>query len=390
VRIAHLTDLHLRQNLPGTSILGKRRSRDGAALLARALSDARDRGADVAVLTGDLVDVPPYLLTGKVPECMDEDRWLMALEADYRLIKQTLDDSGLPYIAVPGNHDSYEIVDGVFGAEPCVRDIGGLTFVSFWDREGENHVPHRVGHERELFDQMLERPGHPQVHLQHFVVTPELNEDWPHTYQEGDILRRSIVDSGRVLLSLSGHYHPGTALIEDAGTAFSAGSALAESPHCYRIYDVADATDGARSQVTMQVVALLAGQPARRAAFLDLSTCVNALPLSWSELDAVRLQPGVARSLSALAKAGFVLVALMDQRWAAQARSSVHLLDATLDRTAELLADEGALLDAGYFAQDVAEGCPTTVQQASDELRLEVASSRFISTWQRGALLGKQ
>lgn len=375
MRIAHLTDLHLRRHLPGTSILGKRRSREAASVIEHAPRDARERGADVVVVTGDLVDVPPYLLAGQTPSCWDAERWLAAMEADYLLIRTMLADSGLPAIVVPGNHDSYEVAERVFGASPAVREIGGLTFVSFWDEEDQRHVPRRLGRQRELFDRMLAQPR-PQVHLQHFVITPELNEDWPHTYAEGEELRRHIVDSGSVRLSLSGHYHPGTDLIRDAGTAFSAGSALVEPPHCYRIYDVDDAD--ADTPVTMQVVPLLADRLRRPAAFVDYAACLTALPANLGELESLRPRDGAAAVLSDLAAAGYLLIALADESWAARARRTPHLVDAVLDRAAELFGDEGAVIDAVYFASTATR--TAALRQATAELRLDLESSCLVSS----------
>ena len=39
-----------------------------------------------------------------------------------------------------------------------------------------------------------------QVHLQHYVLTPELNQGYPHTYLEGADLAERTGASGRVIL----------------------------------------------------------------------------------------------------------------------------------------------------------------------------------------------
>ncbi|MGZ0148680.1 metallophosphoesterase family protein [Kribbella sp. WER1] len=360
MRIAQLTDLHVRAHLPGTSVLGRRRSREALGLTSKALDDARRRGAEVVVVTGDLVDVPSFLLTGERYDAFDRDRWLSAAAADYRLLRDLLDGSGLPYIVVPGNHDSYPMTGSVFGTGPLVREIGELRFVSFWDREDHANIPHRRRAERALFDDLLTSTGPDQVHLQHFVVTPELNDDWPHTYQDGRELRGRIVESGRVRLSLSGHYHPGTDLIHDGGSTFATGSALAEAPHCYRLYDVG-ASD---APVRMQIVPLLEDGPLRPAAFVNLAQCFGALPVRWEDLfplqpaaDAVLRDPSTDR----------LLVGLVDQGWFDTAGSVPHLLDAVLDKCAELLAVHGLSLDAVYAG--------SAEQEAAAELRLDLSRS---------------
>lgn len=229
-RIAQITDTHLRKAIPGHAAIQARRSREAPRLLEAALVDARQRGADVVVVTGDLLDVPA--------DISEDDP---AVEADYRFIRELLDSTEIPWLVVPGNHDAYEAMSRVFGAEPQIKELDGLRFVTFWDREHAGNVPRRVDAERQRFADVLSDPDDtPQVHLQHFVVTPALNEGYPHTYDDGVELRRATVASGRVRLSLSGHYHPGTELIHDDGTAFATGSAMAEAPHLYRMYVVAD------------------------------------------------------------------------------------------------------------------------------------------------------
>ena len=66
LRILHLTDLHLRQSLPGTAQQPKRLSRDMPDIL-RCLGDRLDEWSpDVIALTGDLLDVPEDVVDGKL------------------------------------------------------------------------------------------------------------------------------------------------------------------------------------------------------------------------------------------------------------------------------------------------------------------------------------
>ncbi|SDK42838.1 Calcineurin-like phosphoesterase [Nonomuraea maritima] len=205
MRIAHITDIHLRSHISGHPALPVRRGRTAPELLAAALDDARRRGADAIVITGDLVDVPGYLFDPEPDAARDTRAW-QRVRADHRLVRRMLDDCGIAWIAVPGNHDSYRVHAEELGSGPFVRDVGELRFVSFWDRESTGNVPRRTLTERERFDSSLLDPGpRPQVHLQHFVITPRLDEGYPHTYAEGEELQRRLSDSGRVVLFLSGH-----------------------------------------------------------------------------------------------------------------------------------------------------------------------------------------
>jgi D-glycero-D-manno-heptose 1,7-bisphosphate phosphatase len=93
---------------------------------------------------------------------------------------------------------------------------------------------------------------------------------------------------------------------------------------------------------------------ARAAVFLDRDGVLNELvpdlysglhesPLSPSE---VRLVPGAASALGRLRGAGYALVAVTNQPAAAKGRVSVQRLQDVQDRVRELLAADGAALDA--------------------------------------------
>jgi predicted MPP superfamily phosphohydrolase len=58
MRIIHLTDLHLRHYLPGTSSIPKRRSRVVLGLLERAVTRLTALQPDLVAVTGDLLDYP--------------------------------------------------------------------------------------------------------------------------------------------------------------------------------------------------------------------------------------------------------------------------------------------------------------------------------------------
>jgi histidinol-phosphate phosphatase family protein len=392
LRIAQITDLHLRQHLPGTAQIAKRRSREAPALFEQALRDAADRGADVLAITGDLVDVPSYLLEPDDVSDLDRTRGLRAAEADYRLVKAMLDASGLPYLVLPGNHDSYRLMANVFSDGPHVRDVGGLRFVTFWDREHRHNVPRRFGVERKRFDDCLLDPDpRPQVHLQHFVITPELNRGYPHTYLEGAELTRRIAGSDRVRLALSGHYHRGTALIQDGSAAFATGPALCEPPHPYRIYDVPTKLE---APVALEEFPLRENPPKRKAVFLDRDGSISARPVDRSGPRLMELLPGAAPGLRALRNAGYALVVITNQSCVASGYTSPDIVQSAHDQMAELLAAEGAGVDAVYASYGEQAGAvhpslapaddtsplPAMILRAADELSLDLGASYMIGS----------
>lgn len=234
MRVGHISDIHLRHHLPGTANIPARRSRQAPKLLEQALRAMRAGGVDLVAVTGDIVDIPNYRLTGDSRETLGA-----AVTKDYILCRDLLAASEIDYIVVPGNHDDQAVMRAVFATGTGFRDLDGIRFVSFWDREHAEHVPRRVSAESALFDQML-CDDHLQVHLQHFVITQLPATDYPYTYDDREEMADRIVGSGRVRLSLSGHYHAGTELVRIGDTYFSTVPALAEYPHRYRTYEVSE------------------------------------------------------------------------------------------------------------------------------------------------------
>lgn len=349
MRIAHLTDLHLRRVTPGTSRIPRRRSRDMAEVFGRAVDDAVGRGAELIAVTGDLVDVPDYLFDHERDLAADAPLW-DAVRRDYRLIRDILEGSGADWIALPGNHDSMRTVTEVFGPRPRVVDLGGLRFVSFWDREWSTHVPQRVLAERRRFDAAVDDPDPvPQVHLQHYVVTPELNDGWPHTYLEGELLRDRTVASGRVVLSLSGHYHPGVEIQRHGATTFSVTPALTEAPHSYRLFDV----DPATGAVSGEQIDL--GRDVSPVVFVDRDGCINTLPGYHYGPGPMELLPGAAAAICRLRAAGYRVVVVTNQTSVGLGYVTPQIVDEVNDHMAALLAAEGAEVDAVYVSTDAGD-----------------------------------
>ncbi len=245
MRLAQITDLHARWHLPGTSRLIQRRSRLMPLLFAEALERCRERGADAVAVTGDLLDVPDYILSGDDYYDYRPDLFAQEAEADYRLLHAQLEACGLPWVVLPGNHDWLPVMANVFGDQPLTVDLAGHRLVSFWDRDFYSHVPRRLDRERQLWERMLADPDSPpQIHLQHYVITPDLNQGWPHTYFEGEFLRRKMVESGRTgpeeLLPI-----PGAAAalrrLQDAGYVLAAISSQSCIGYGYATHAVVDA-----------------------------------------------------------------------------------------------------------------------------------------------------
>lgn len=342
--IGQITDLHARHAIHGSSAVPQRRSRDAFALLPQAIDLLKDHGVDFLVLTGDLVDVPTFILQPNDYYQIDMDAWLPLVEADYRLLKEILDGCDLPYMVLPGNHDYEPILWQVFDRSMNVVDVEqGYRLVRFCDREWQGHVPRRFDRERKLWMQMLaDEQSPPQIHLQHYVITPDLNEEYPHTYFEGHHLREQMAASGQVILSLSGHYHSGTDLINADGCHFTVCPAFGEFPHPLRVYTV----DG--NQVSMQQFCL-AEQPyraGRKVVFLDRDGVINTLASYNTGPEAMALIPGASQAILRLRQAGYAVVVITNQSSIGFGHVSPAIVDTVHERMCQLLVEEAGDRDA--------------------------------------------
>jgi len=188
-------------------------------------------GVDLLAVTGDLVDVPEPLPAALVG----------SMEADYGLVRDLLAAADVPVMVVPGNHDDAPAMWRALGQGEPIRDIAGLRVIRFCDHEHEGNVPWRAGDEWARFERLVaDGNSPPQIHLQHYVIAPPVEDDYPFNYGDAATLKRAMVDAGRAALVLSGHYHPGSELIRDGPVTFSVGPAMVEPPYPWRIYEIDD------------------------------------------------------------------------------------------------------------------------------------------------------
>jgi 3',5'-cyclic AMP phosphodiesterase CpdA len=231
MRVAHISDLHLRHHLPGSASIASRLSRHMPDRFAHAIDQIRALSPDLMVISGDLLDYPMDALDN--PNTQELGR------KDLELIAGII--SALPFAValVHGNHDHPALIDQTFGHIPNDQIVKGYRVLTFRDDEGANHVPVRTGQEQARFLAALnDTTSLPQIHLQHYVVWPERNDEYPHTYGAGAQMRDAMIASGKVALVLSGHYHTGVPLFFDKGVWFATARGFTEAPHPFHIYDI--------------------------------------------------------------------------------------------------------------------------------------------------------
>jgi hypothetical protein len=158
----------------------------------------QDEGIDVGALIvlGDVVD----------------NGLAEGAELDLAAIAHEARASGLPVLAVPGNHDGdFERFAHIWACRPGLHEIGGYGFLVFHDRVDAQDVTTRpskgLAHPAMVTS---ERPALPLVALQHNPLHPHIESSYPYMITNADAVLSGYQDAG-VILSLSGHYHPGQA-----------------------------------------------------------------------------------------------------------------------------------------------------------------------------------
>ncbi|HIL08907.1 MAG TPA: hypothetical protein EYG11_09425 [Candidatus Latescibacteria bacterium] len=233
VRIAHLSDFHLRHHLAGTSLVAQRQSRQMPALLHQAIAQISALQPDLLAITGDLVDYPL--------DALDDSATIAKGEQDLLLIRKIIEQAACPVAYLYGNHDHPARYRVLFADQDPDRTISDYRLLTFLDDEVRDNTAERLGASRQLFDTALaDADPRPQIHLQHYMIFPEHNEGYPHSYREAADLQAAIATSCKVRLSLSGHFHQGADLQSQDGTCYATARAFCEAPHPYRIYDIGD------------------------------------------------------------------------------------------------------------------------------------------------------
>ncbi len=382
VRIAHISDLHLRQSLPGTSRGNRRLSRRMVELFSRAIRRMAEMKPDMAVVTGDILDYPEYAYD-------DADMKRRALE-DLHTVRDLLDTLGCPYVVVYGNHDHPDLTTEVFPLDGNDLHVLGHRVIPFYDNEVLDHVPQRTGLEREKLNRVLEDDSDvPQIHVQHYLVWPEKREGYPHSYREAEELHRRVIESDRVHLILSGHYHDGIEPFREYETWFAVAPAFSEPPHRFFVYDLTE------TDLTHHVVAVdPEPRTLRPAVFLDRDGTINPQPSYRWGPERMYLIPGAAHALKQLADAGFLLVIVSNQTCVGYGWVTAGDVAAVNDRMSILLQDEANVDIDGVYVCHAAPNAvlpewrhpdppdlkpnPGMILRAADDLGIDLTRSFIV------------
>ncbi len=221
LKLLVITDIHY--DPAGSREMPHRNCQRARQWLRRAVKDAlRTERLDGAILLGDLLNDA---------RVQNAPRDVADLLAD---LDELLGD--LPRTIVPGNHDymaSGTLPPGLDG-RTRLWELGGYRFAIFADRYVDAMVCTRSEADRRWFARLAGSPGRPIVALQHNPMNPEIVSDYPHMLTNRRDVLADYAQAG-VMLSLSGHYHPGQELNERDGVQYATLKALFAPPHHYTI-----------------------------------------------------------------------------------------------------------------------------------------------------------
>ncbi len=198
----------------------------GKELITNAVRDARRRGrVDAVIVLGDMID----------------DSLGPNSHSDLLRVKAALNKSvgDIPLLFVPGNHDGdpSEVLS-TFEASEGLYEVGGFRFFIFADPFRDQMYCTRRVSDLDKLARVAADPGGPIIALQHNPLSPKVTGTaYPYMHTNRELILRAYRDAG-VLLSLSGHYHPGQDLNEAEGVWFYTAPALCKAPFKYSLVTI--------------------------------------------------------------------------------------------------------------------------------------------------------
>jgi hypothetical protein len=215
-----LTDLHYINLADDLCTIERRHCDLGPALIRKAFQDVRQAGVqpDALILLGDLVN------NGRAT----------GADRDLAEIAQAARDTGLPVLALPGNHDGdVGQFIGAFDCPPGLHELEGFGLLVFHDHIALDDVTTRSEEGLALPIQIAgQRPYLPLIALQHNPLHPHIESEYPYMPTNTDRILSSYRNAN-VLLSLSGHYHLGQPAHAVGPTTYCTLPATCEAPFTY-------------------------------------------------------------------------------------------------------------------------------------------------------------
>lgn len=219
-----IADSHFIEAANHECAIPQRKAAMGLELIRRAVAQGAAEGPpDAIVLMGDLAD------NGDA-EGAEAD--LQAIQAAVpKSVARSYGDVQVPVLVVPGNHDGNpQRMLRIFQDRPGVHRINGYQLITCVDSYAPGGHCTRSRESLECIAHAAkEQPGQPVVVLQHNPIHPPIDDSFPYIPLNAGEAMRIYAESG-VLLSVSGHYHPGQPLSSARGVGYLTAPAVCEAP----------------------------------------------------------------------------------------------------------------------------------------------------------------
>lgn len=215
-----LSDLHYIGVADRICPIPERKCRLGPALVQAAFQQLEqdEIEPDLLILLGDLVD----------------DGLADGAETDLAAVAEAAHETGLPVLALPGNHDGDRArFVRLFGCNAGLHKIDGYGFLVFHDEVALGDVTTRRPEDLALPTEIArERPDLPLVALQHNPLHPAIEADYPYMPTNTQDILRGYAEAN-VILSLSGHYHHGQPAHPVGKVTYTTLPAACEAPFSF-------------------------------------------------------------------------------------------------------------------------------------------------------------
>jgi len=229
-------------------------------------------------------------------------------ESDLLTLAGEVLKTGIPVLAVPGNHDGDpDQMARLFGSMPGAHRVGDYIFLLFHDRRKDGEIFERTEEQLSLPRHAASQyPDCPLIALQHHPLDPAIPDPYPYLLANRDAVMRSYQDAG-VRLSMSGHYHAGQAAHRVNGVSYLTAPALCESP--FRFLHVR--LDGADAQVTEHALRMNVPGLTDSHCHTELAYCATTITLD----DNIRLSKAMGVETLYITEHSFQLYFPKDQAW---------------------------------------------------------------------------
>lgn len=247
LRLLILSDIHYVHKAPKTSNIPQRRTDLGIELIRQVRKKLSGTRIDAVVILGDTVD------NGNAPGAWE----------DAEEVARAIDLFKRPVVHVAGNHDGLVLRTRMEGIpQPLIVQVVPSQGRATASPKAEESTPSRMSPSYALFsfhdlydkqdktrrsEEAMQKllqvaqthPERPIVALQHNPIYPRIQSSYPYMIENAESVMRAY-ERANVVLSLSGHYHPGQKAVRQGNVTYATCPALCEKPFRFLVAEVVE------------------------------------------------------------------------------------------------------------------------------------------------------